>query len=182
MADETKTLAELLTLVFQDDQPESSITEQDLRNMILTLTPAIGGIHFSTAVETVISLVSTKTKALGTTSILETAHDVDMPQNNRIRYIGTTERHFMIDVALSTTAAGNNKLLHYQLFKNGIALPETLIPRVHGTGADHGAIPITTNVHLETNDYIELFVSNETDDSNLTIVSGTINMVGFIVE
>lgn len=182
MADTKRSISDLLTTLFQDGQADNSITPQDMRDLIVSLTPAVGAIYFSTPVETIISTISTKTLALGTTTATTPLHDIDMPQNNRIQYIGVPTRHFIIDVALSTIAAGNNKTLEYQLFKNGIALPETLMTRAHGTGVDHGALPITTNVHLAQDDYIELFVSNETDDTNLTIINGTINLVGFNIE
>ena len=105
-----------------------------------------------------------------------------LPLNNRIRYIGTISKHFAIDCAVSTIAVGNNKAMEYQLFKNGTPLSETLMSRAHGTGSEAGSLSLTTNVHLDPGDYIELFVSNETDDTNLTIINGTINFVGFLIE
>ena len=182
MADAPRTIADLIANLFQDGQANGSISEQDMRDLILTFVPSIGGIYFSTPVETVIATVSTKVLALGATTLISLAHDIDMPTNNRIRYTGPNPRHFSVDVALSTTAAGNNKLIEYQLCKNGVLLPETLMKRTHGTGSQHGALAITTNLHMENGDYLELWVSNESDNTNLTIENGTINLSGSQVE
>ncbi len=182
MADTPRLIADLLTNLFQDGQSEGSITPQDVRDLIVSLVPAIGAIFFSTPVETIISTQSEKVLALGITTLVTTPHEIDMPQNNRIRYTGTIDKHFIVDVAISSISVGNNKNMEYQLFKNGSPLIETLMSRAHGTGSAAGALALTTNVHMEPNDYIELFVSNESDDTNLTIINGTINLVGFTIE
>ena len=179
MVDTLRTKTELLT-IFKDGQVDGSITPQDLRDLIVSITPAYGAMYFSSTVETVILLVNTKTTALGTTTLITTPNQIDMPQNNRLRYTGDEPRTFIIDASISSTTAGNNKTIQYQIFKNGVALIETLMTRVHGTGADHGVIALTTNVLLSQNDYIELHVSNETDTTNLTIENGIINLLGFI--
>lgn len=181
MADTLRTKTELLAL-FADGQIDGSITPQDMRDLIETLTPAIGSIYFSGLVETAITTVNVKVLASGNTTLVTQAHDVDMPQNNRIRYIGTKPRHFEVSISMSTTTAANNKNIEYQIFKNGIALTETTMQIKHGTGNDFSSVSITTNVILSLNDYIELFISNETDNTNVTIENGTINLLGFIVE
>lgn len=182
MVDTQRTLVDLLTNLFQDGQADGSITPQDVRDLIVSLIPSIGAIYFSTPVETVISTVSTKTLALGTTTATSDLHDIDMPQNNRIRYIGTVRKHFIIDVALSASTIGNNKVIEYQLCKNGVPIPETLMTRAHPGAGNAGTVALTTNTHLDPNDYIELYVSNETDDTNLIINNGTINLTGFLIE
>lgn len=182
MADTERSQADLLASLFRDGQAAGSILAQQIRDLIVSLTPAIGAIYFSTPVETVISTQGEKTLALGTTLATASLHNIDMPQNNRIRYTGTIPRHFVIDAAISATIVGNNKTVHFQLFKNGSPLVETLMNRAFGTGSDAGAIPLTTNVDMEKDDYIELFVSNETDTANITIVSGTINLTGVLIE
>lgn len=182
MAETPRTIATLLTDLFRDGQDEGSINPQDMRDLIVSLIPSIGAIFFSTPVETIISMQGEKVLALGTTTLTTTPHDIDMPQNNRIRYTGTVAKHFVIDAAISSISAGNNKNIEYQIFKNGSPLIETLMGRAHGTGSAAGAIPLTTNVDMEPNDFLELFVSNESDDTNITIKNGTINMIGFAVE
>lgn len=181
MVDTARTLAQLFN-IFRDGQSESSISEQDVRDMIVTLVPAIGAIYFSTPVETEIGIAGTPVLALGTTTLLAAAHGISMPQNNRIQYTGDIERHFIIDCAISSTAVSNNETMTYQLYKSGVPLPETLMPRTYGTGSDKGVIAMTTNVHMAKDDYIELFVSNEDSSANITIENGTINLSGFIIE
>ena len=85
MADTPRTIADLLTNLFQDGQPDSSITPQRVRDLIVSLIPALGAIYFSTPVETVVGGANTKVLALGTTTVLASPHSMDMPQNNRLR-------------------------------------------------------------------------------------------------
>lgn len=182
MVDTQRSLSDLLTTLFQDGQPDGSITPQHIRDLIVSITPAMGALYFSTPVETVIGSAGVKVKALGTTTPTLSLHDVDMPQNNRLRYIGTVERHFVVDAAISAIIGGNNLTAEFQLCKSGVLLPETLMTRAFGTGADHGSVALTTSVHMEPGDYIELFVSNESDTSGITITNGTINLLGILVE
>ena len=182
MAQTQRTLADLLTNLFQDGQPPKSISPQDVRDLIVSLTPSVGAIHFSAPAETIISAPNTKVLALGTTSLIDDAHGVDMPQNNRIRYTGPITRHFAVDCAIAAQTAGANKTIEYQLFKNGVPLPETLMRRAHAGAGSDGVVALTTNVHMEPDDFIELLVSNESDSTNLTISNGTINLLGFTVE
>ena len=181
MADQLRTQADLLAK-FADGQEAGSITPQDVRDLIISLTPALGTIYFSTPIETVITTPGTFVKALGTTTIVATPHGVGMPTNNRISYTQSVERHFSVDCSIAAQTAGANKTILYQLYKNGVAMPETLMTRAHSGAGSNGVVALTTSVHLALNDYIELWVANQSDSTNLTITNGTLNIKGHIVE
>ena len=128
-----------------------------------------GGMYVSTAVETVISVQSTPTKALGTTTVSAYLEDFEMSANNRLTYLGRQTSHFHVAVALSMTSAANIQVTSMTIGKNGTSLPETEIQRKIGTGTDVGAVAVVGLVELAKDDYLEMFVANETSTGNLTV-------------
>ena len=181
MVDTVRTQNDLLTNLFQDNQINGSITPQDMRDLIISLTPSSATGKFDTPAATPITIAGIfYSPTSGTSSIVNGTADIDMPQAGRIRYIGVADRHFMLSVSITATVAGNNQDIRFQLTKNGTALPETIVARTWGTGADGGNLAMNTSTILATNDYIELQVSNDTSTSTVTITNGAINMHGHI--
>ena len=53
MADSQRTLTDLLTNLFQDGQADGAISEQDMRDLIVSIgQPPRGGMFISSAIET----------------------------------------------------------------------------------------------------------------------------------
>ena len=140
----------------------------------------IGEIYFSTAVETVIAGIGTYVKALGTTTFVTDPAPVQftMPSNNRLTYTGTVTKKFWVSCTFSATSASNIQLLGFDLAKNGtIVADKATIQRKVGTGTDEGAGAVHGLFSLSTDDYIELWVANETSTGNLTIKHGNLSVV-----
>ena len=75
---------------------------------------------------------------------------------------------FSITVALSFTGT-NNDDISFRLAKNGTNIASTQISRtVNGTG-NYASIGMQDIISLDTNDYIELFVTNDTNTNNVTV-------------
>ena len=127
------------------------------------------GMYISSAVETVIAGASTPAKALGTTILGAVAQDFDMPANNRLRYIGSQTSHFWVTVALSMTSASNIQVLSLTIAKNGTVDASTTIERKVGTGSDIGAAAVNGMFELAEDEYVELWVANETTGGNITV-------------
>ena len=180
MADTVRTLAELLVLLA--DNTSGAISEQDMRDVVVSLSPAHGGMYISTAIETSIAGTSTDgsnaVKALGTTTAFASLQDMDMPASNRLRYTGAANRLFTIQVAISTIAAANSKVFGWYLAKNGTVITESLITRKQGTGADVGALALLWQIELAQNDYIEVFLEDQTDTTNATMNQMIMGMEG----
>ena len=130
-----------------------------------------GEIYWSSIVETAITTKEVPVKALGSTTLRTdpAAIDFDMPTNVRLRYIGSTTRSFFATAAITAVAAGNNKLLGFHIAKNGTVIDPAHLDRFVGTGADQGAITTQVMVELSNGDYVEVWVENETDNTNLTL-------------
>lgn len=180
MADIPRTTNDLLTNLFQDGQVPGSITPQDIRDLIVSFQPPHAEFHTNVAAETAIVTQDIFVKAAGSTTLF-TSLLMDMPENNRLRYTGSlTAKHFTIICSLSFTTASNNKLVRCRLAKNGTTEAASEIRNKSATGSDEGTMTLITHVALDANDYVELFVANATDNTNITIERMTMVVLGMM--
>ena len=171
MVDTVKTLAALQTQFA--DNTTGAISPQDLRDFLVSASPAYGSMYVSTPLETSIA-DGNFTKAAGTTTSVSLTR-FDMPADNRLRYVGTPDCHFHGVISFSMSiASGSNKVLELGAYiyddsaASGAVLAHSVISRnaastAVGTGALH------FDVMLSTNDYIELHVKNTTDTTSITV-------------
>lgn len=168
MADIKRSLAELLTL-FEDGQASNSITEQDLRDLIVSFTMPHGTTkQTNNASATVINTIGTFELLAGTfvggggpTDFTESA------TNGKLTYTGAPDRHMHVVSNFSFTCASNNQTLEFQWFKNGVAVSPPIERRV-GTGSDIGAVSLHIDTVMSTNDMLELKITNKTSTASIT--------------
>lgn len=116
---------------------------------------------------TTISSTGVAVKVSGTTSSSLTTQKFTNT-NNRATYNGAISQIFKVVATLSLESGNNNQIGCY-IAKNGTILPES---EVYGTTNGVGRaenIVIQTKVNLSTNDYIEIFVENETVTNNILV-------------
>jgi len=178
MADTQRTIAELLALLA--DNSTGDISEQDLRDVVVSLANSYGGFHVSTPIETAIALVNTPVKALGTTTVSGAVRGMDMPADNRLRYTGAPTRFHTIRAALSVISAASNKVFEFYIAKNGVVDTTSGIRRKQGTSSDEGALALEFHIQLAQNDYVEVWVENVTDASNMTITRMVLTGEGLV--
>ncbi len=179
MADTERTLNDLLTNLFQDGQGAGSISEQDMRDLIVSLIPGYSSMYISSSAETSIAGVNTPVKVAGTTT--EGAKLRDFTHTNgRLTYTGAPIRAFIITAALSFTVAANSKVIAFHIAKNGTPIAASEQHRKAGIGADVGSTTVLVEVELNTDDYVELFVENTTDDTNATVLFMNMELRGLV--
>lgn len=154
---------------------------QDIRDMLVSLEPSVGGYYVSSAVATVFANNFTPVKALGTTTLTANNHNFDMPESNRLRYTGAAPIEAFVNIGVSITAGGNNKDTQMSIAKNGVVIPDSLATRKIGTGSDVGRAAVSTGVLLEENDYVEAFILNTTDTVTITYEHMTFLVQGFVI-
>ena len=120
------------------------------------------------ATVTDIVTVSTPVKVAGTTTSNALTQKFTNT-NNRATYTGGLTRIFNITAILSVTSTSSNDQIGCYVAKNG-----TVIDSSEGyltTNASNRAENITVQsvIELSTNDYIEIFVENATDSSDVTV-------------
>ena len=122
---------------------------------------AHGQVSLTVVTTTPISATFTPTKASGTTVGTELDR-FDMPVNNRLRYTGTSPITAIVSSSVSVTTSSNNVIIATYIAKNGVVVNSSQIRRKVSGGADVGAMASTVLVSMVTNDYVELWVENET--------------------
>jgi len=114
-------------------------------------------------------VVNVSTKALGTT----TANPINEKfshSNNRATYTGAITRVFEVE-AWAALASNNNNVLRLYIAKNGTAITTSFGEATANAGGRAEGIVTASVVELEQNDYIEVFVSNETGSNNITDIN-----------
>ena len=96
---------------------------------------------------------------------------VDTTTNvGRITYNGTRNRIAHLGVTVSFESDTNNVLVEFEVFKNGVGLPQSHVKMFYGNGVGKFE---STAIHamptMSQNDYIELYVKSDTAGAILTI-------------
>ena len=131
---------------------------------------ATGNLYITTSAITNIIAANTPIKISGATSGLNLFR-ASSPTDNRIVYNGTKTRYFSYTGSISVTATANNRRFVFYIAKNGTILPESEQSRKIANGADRGSISISGVVQLAPNDYVEVWVENINDATDITIES-----------
>ena len=167
MADTQRTLAELLALFANNTT--GNISPQDMRDLIVSLRPSGGGLYKSgAAVATVIDTVNVAKLVNIEATGINYGINFTPTTAGRLTYIGTIPKFVFVHSTIAFTA-GNNKLISFRIAVNGVSIPESRMPRFVSNGADVGALALEWSIEIQPNDYIEVFVVNETDDSDVTV-------------
>ena len=113
---------------------------------------------------------STEYLVAGTTTLTSGVVSFDMPQDNRLRYTGTTTALMHVACTMSyTVASGANQELEFKIYKNGspIAASEIVDACSAAAGAESSAIHVF--VSMATNDYLELYCANNSGTGDITV-------------
>lgn len=137
---------------------------------------ACANIYLVAPLITTISTVNTPVKVEGVTSSTK-LHRMEQLVNNRITYNGTKTRSFMYNCSVSLTAEADNKVFEFFLAKNGVVLPESAQKRKILTGSDVGNLSISGVVELNPGDYIEVWVANISDNTNITVQNMNLSII-----
>ena len=129
---------------------------------------AAGNLYLTSSVLTNFSSVNTPVKVAGTTTSVGLFR-VTSPVNNRLVYIGTKTRRFSVTASVSVTSQSANKYFSFFIYKNGVKLPESEQAMRLSSGVDKGSLTVTCTVQLSTNDYIEVWAANTSDNTGVTV-------------
>ena len=179
MPDTQKTYADLLADVFHDGQAAGSISASDIRDLIVSLAPAAGGMYMTgNATATTIAATDTWYKIAGTT--IEDADPAffDMTLNNRLVYDDTVARHMHVSGAFSITSTANNQVGEIALFKNGFIVDGSISEFKCLASGDAIPVPLSATVHMNDSDFMEAYILNETAINNMTVTYMNMHVLG----
>jgi len=139
----------------------------------ITNSGEIGSMYFTgNATATTVSLANTYYKVAGTT----TAGSINQKfthTSNRLTYAGALTRAFKITGVASMIAAAGNKV-SLRVAKGGTSIAESTSTATIGAANRFESLTCQTIVELSTNDYIELFVAN---DSVVNVTAEDLNVI-----
>jgi hypothetical protein len=87
--------------------------------------------------------------------------------NNRITNIGVDAIYKL--EGIGSLAAGNNNEVHLAFFKNGVLWPCSEQESVMSAAGRMNAIPFQCLIHLDVDDYVEVWVKNKNATTNITL-------------
>jgi len=121
------------------------------------------------ATATTIAVSGTFYKALGTTTTGEFVEKFDVTTtSNKAVYKGSLTGFYKITACLTVTGS-SNKEVAIRSAKNGVTSPQSEITSTTSAGGKAEGITCQDIVSLATDDYLEIFITNNTDTSSLTV-------------
>lgn len=168
MADTIRTVAQIEALLA--DNATGAISAQDVRDAFKTWRSTAAQTYVITPVETTISTVDTFVKAAGTFGISPaTTGNFSIVANNQIINNAGVSRRVLVTASVTMTMASNNKIARVAFAKNGTVDSGTEQQRYVSTGADVGALSLQAVIDMANADYVEIWVANGTDNTNMTL-------------
>jgi hypothetical protein len=157
---------------FSPDQLAGSITPDRVQDVIFSLRPGFGRIALTAQAETSIASVNTWTKVAGTTALGPGAFTFAMPQNNRLQ-CDCPISSLLVASAAVTLTDGSQKEFELAFATGNGATPATIMPETvqgfrFGPGGGTTEVVLFGDLVQQPGDYLEVWVRNVTDDTNVT--------------
>lgn len=176
-----KSLEQILTF-FKGAGRANTIKSSHLQEAFSNLKPPWGSISLASTAVTDITVAGTYVKAAGLTQENNAGY-LTTTSDNRITYVGDSPRHFHIAVSVAMSigpGAGNTVGLAVAL--NDTVDLGTETQRYVGNPGDIGSTALHADFLMNNGDYIELWVTNQTNNANdVTIENLYMFMVGMLV-
>lgn len=138
-------------------------------NIGVTDTAEISNYYMNAnATATVIGTAGVAVKVAGTTTDGPLTQKFSNAVTNRAEYTGAVTRNFSVQVLVAVTS-GNNKVVALYVAKNGTTQPQSVGRATTDMGGRAKSLASVGVFELATNDYIEVWVANETDTTNVTV-------------
>ena len=126
---------------------------------------------------TTITTSSTFVKIAGTTTAGSYVEKFDVTTtNNKAVYAGSLTGFYKVHAVVSMTS-GNNKELELAIYKNGSILTPSRSKGTSNGGGKAENVACLDIVELQTNDYIELYVANNSGTNNVVCVDLNLTIV-----
>lgn len=166
MSQTQRTLTQILTALA--DNTSRAITPQDIRDAVETLAPRHGTVYVTAAAPNAIATPGVFYPQASTTEGIR-LRGFTASSPGRLTYAGVARVHAHIACTLSMSAGANNQTLAARLAKNGETLPDSEVRNRVAIGADVQSTALHADFHMDTGDFIELFVTNTTSTAMVQV-------------
>lgn len=117
---------------------------------------------------TTIPIAGTYVKIAGTTTSGSLVEKFNLATTNKAIYEGSLQGSYKVSVSASLTATAN-KVISLRVAKNGTTTASSTSSSTSNSSGRAENINSQDIISLSTNDYIEAFMTNETDTSSVTV-------------
>jgi hypothetical protein len=176
----TKRTIQQLYDLFQPGQPPRSITPGMVQDLILSLRPGYGSLSLVSSALTDIPAVNDWVKLAGVTELRDGAFTFSMPQNNRLQCNCPVPSIIRFEAAITLTN-GSQKDFQLAIAKNGAVMDDTIQAVRFGPGGGSEEVVLLGDFLQAQNDYIEVFVRNVTDATDITATRFFMRAMTFVV-
>lgn len=160
-----------LVLISQDDALWKMYHNDDIPDTSRTATGYIIG----SAAVTTIGTISTPVKVnFGTGWIAGKQQQWVSDNTGRHTYTGPDQSFHVTGSVFADTVSGTNKVYRWYIAKNGVVDASSVSQRSYDS-ANPGSVPITAVVDMSTGNFIEIYVENITDTTDVN--AETVNLV-----
>jgi hypothetical protein len=125
------------------------------------------------ATATTISSTATPVKAAGTFVVGDVSAIWSADTTGRITFLGQTSRHIVNAVVTLDVASGSNRLISIFIAKNGVVVSVKMTDTI-SSGLPR-ALATFANLILDQNDYLEIFVQNESTTDSVTAINAVLS-------
>lgn len=143
----------------------------------VTYTPRnYGELHITATATTVIAVAGTYVKMAGTTT-LDSALNFSASGNNRLVCNSLVTSNYFLSLSVSMQTTSSNQTLAIRVYKNGVAETSSTMTTRAETANTPCLLSLNQIINLATNDYIEIWVTNITNNNNITAINATLTLL-----
>lgn len=124
---------------------------------------------------TVIASTATPVKVAGTFVVGDVSTGWTATTDGRITHTGPTGRHVINAVATIDTSTGSNHLISLYIAKNGTVISTKMTDTI--SAGQPRAIATFANIVLNQNDYLEMFVRNQSTTASVIAVNAVLSVL-----
>lgn len=158
-------------IMLWDEENKNPIVSVDNNWRPLTIfdAPGISNYYMNgNATATTIATAGVAVKVAGTTTSGSLTQKFSNSVANRAEYTGGNTRTFQINVQAAVTS-GSSKVIGLYVAENGTAQPQFVGRATTSAGGRAESMSSSGVFELATNDYLEVWVANETDTASVTV-------------
>ena len=132
-----------------------------------------GSFYITAGAATTIAAGSTDYKQTSTTTVAGASLvGFSHTSPNRLTYLSPDTKMFLAKASVVVTAAGDAKTIGIRIAKDGVSVASSEVDLAMATGAVATVFNSQCLVELDHDEYLEIWISNETDGTNATVASG----------
>jgi hypothetical protein len=131
----------------------------------------------SNGTATVITDIDTYFPVAGVFTIGDEAENFIVETGGKLTYKGVIRKKFQVTLSITVTTGTSNQDLLFAVGVNDVVSDDYRTCINSGAGSKACNAVVTSIVEMSTDDYLQVFVANETSDANVTMQRCTVNCV-----